>query len=500
MEQLGLAYIAGNARAQGIDADIVDGALDPERYERVLNTVRSSDFSVIGYPIYPETVQRVARDVRLLRQRQVTTHVTVGNHLATLHDIAVLRDFPEFDSTVRGEAEQTAVDLAVAVHANTSLDAIPGLTFRGPAGIHRNPSRENLSDLDTLPHPARDTLPLVIAAGNAPLVYSSRGCNARCDFCSVHNFFNAAPGGRWRGRSPNDVVDEIEALHHTFGVEEFAFADEQFLGHGRMGKARAIAIADEFLRRRLKIKWYIETRASGIEFDTFSILRRAGLSAVFMGLESGNDAALKSMHKGLTTAQSMRAITILQELEVMVSAGFIMFRPDTTLEELRRNLTFLSTAGCIELTALATRLRVYSGTVVERNLLSEGRLQGTYYDYEWSFRDSRVERCHDIISDSSDVLSVMYNEFAKFRRRGLITYVEMVALQRVMNSEPIRIVQELVDALDEGRPSDDLRDEVRRQFIRACDEFLRVLRFAAVCAERRGMAAGTQLLSPMYLC
>jgi anaerobic magnesium-protoporphyrin IX monomethyl ester cyclase len=501
MEQLGLSYIAASARVAGMTAEIIDGALEPDRYGAVLAGMRNDAYTLIGYPIYPETVQRVARDVGILRSRGITTHVTVGNHLATLCDRTVLTDFPQFDSALRGEGEEATVELAISLRAGSDLARVRGLTYRQNEEIRRNPPRPNLADLDALPFPARDTLPLVLAAGNVPLIYSSRGCNARCDFCSVHNYFNASPNGGWRGRSPSNVVDEMEFLCHEYDVREFAFADEQFLGHGRIGVERALGIAEEICRRALDVQWYIETRASGVSYDVFAQLREAGLSAVFMGLESGYDPALKQLRKGLTVARSIRAIEVLKALEILPSAGFIMFRPDTTMDELRHNLDFLAEAGCIELTALVTIMRVYSGTGLEARLRSEKRLRGTYYDYEWSFQDARVRDCYLVAQESADTLSVAYNEFARFRRRGLITYPECLKLQRVMNLRPIQVMQEVVEAVArDGRMTAETRSTARAAFVDACDDFLHLLRFVEAYATHRQVDCGVRLLSPMYLC
>ncbi|MFI1508116.1 B12-binding domain-containing radical SAM protein [Streptomyces sp. NPDC020597] len=501
MEQLGLSYIAAMARAAGFTVDIIDGALDPDRYGAALTESKDLDHKLIGYPIYPETIRRVAKDVAGMRARGITTHVTVGNHLATLHDKAVLTDFPQFNSVVRGEGEQTVVALARALSLDAGLSGVQGLTYRQGKEIRRNPPRPNIQDLDAIPFPARDTLPMVLKAGNAPLIYSSRGCNARCDFCSVHNYFNASPSGAWRGRSPANVVDEMEALLRLYGAREFAFADEQFLGHGKSGTTRALEIAEEIRRRRLDIKWYIETRASGVTIDVFARLRDAGLSAVFMGLESGFDPALKQMRKGLTAARSVHAIEVLKELEILPSAGFIMFRPDTTIEELRSNLDFLAQVGCVELTALVTAMRVYSGTALEDRLRSEGRLKGHYYNYEWSFQDAKVGDCYLVAMESADTLSTSYNAFARFRRAGLVSYSECLKLQRAMNSGPLEIMRDVVDGVDQvGRATADLRAHARERFKQCCDDFLRLLRFVEVCAEQRPADSGVRLLSPMYLC
>src|SRR5215469_7188013 len=105
MEQLGLSYIAAVARRSGLAVDIIDGFLEPERYRDLLSTIATRDYHLIGYPIYQETLERVVSDVTVIRQRGVTSHITVGNYLATLQSEQILQEFPVFDSAIRGEGE-----------------------------------------------------------------------------------------------------------------------------------------------------------------------------------------------------------------------------------------------------------------------------------------------------------------------------------------------------------------------------------------------------------
>lgn len=501
MEQLGLSYIAAVARADGLSVEIVDGFLDANRYERILCETKDGDYYVIGYPIYQETVRRVSKDVSRLRDRGLKTHVTVGNYLATLSPEPILRAFPQFDSAIRGEGEYTLSELARAIASNQGLEQILGLSYRDGFRIRHNASRPNEQDLDTIPFPARDTLALVLAAGNAPLIYSSRGCNARCEFCSVHKFYRSSPNGAWRARSATNVVDEMEQLAKNFGVGEFAFADEQFMGHGQAGIDRALGIAREIRSRNLKFKWYIETRSADVSVPVFRELRDAGLAAVFMGFESGYDPALKALRKGIKVSQHLNAISILRDLEILPSVGFIMFRPETTLEELEHNVDFLEEIGCGEITSLSTQLRVYSGTDLEASLLSKQRARCTSAGYVWDFVDPRVSECYRFAIESTEVLSVSYNAFARLRRLGCLTYEECLELQRVMNSGPISVFRELLRV---ARSQNCIPDEVARELEakskRGCEDFLRLLKFTEIVTRNRHLTTSAKLLNPMALC
>ena len=502
-EQLGLSYLAAVARSRGLSVSIIDGFLEPARYRQVLSEIKTEDYFVIGYPVYQETIQRVAKDVDKLRARGVRSHVTVGNHLATFCAEELLSDFKQFDSAIRGEGEETFSELVESIASDSNIERICGLTFRRENQIIAGRPRPNSLCLDAFPFPARDTLPLVMQQGNAPLIYGSRGCYAKCSFCSVHEFFSASPNGGWRGRSPSNIVDEIEYLHTEFGAIDFAFADEQFMGFGEEGRSRAVAIASEILHRDLKVNWFIETRSSDVSYEIFKILREAGLRAVFMGLESGYEPTLvKSFKKGIRTSQHLRAVEILKELEILASVGFIMFQPQSSFEEIRADLDFLEAIGCAEVTTLSTKLRIYAGTIMQRQLQMCGTLKGTYYSYDWDFEDLRVGKLFSIVIASADTLSTSYNEFARIRRSGTLTYSECLSLQRAMNAEPIKIVRDTILAL-EGSPDDIeyIIVEARKRFVRACDDYIFLVKFVGTIAQKRIQSGKeTRMSAPMSLC
>lgn len=501
LEQLGLSYVAAAIRSVGLTARIVDGFLSPKEYDDVLASVKGDHHSLIGFAAYGETARRVARDVKQIRSQGVGTHVTIGGHLATLAGVNLLDDFPVFDSVVRGEGELTAVELAKAIVEDRRLSHVAGLTFRDGDTIKKNHSRPNIDDLDSLPFPARDTLPLVIEQGNPALVYSSRGCNGTCEFCSVRKFFDSSPNPGYRARSPSNVVDEIQYLVDSFGIREIAFADEQFMGHGEAGEKRALRIAKEIIKRHLKINWYIETRASSIKLNIFNTLRQAGLRAVFVGIESGCESALIKMRKNSTPMQNRRAIEVLKKLEILPSVGFIMFRPDTTIEELSANLELFGQMGCGELSALSTGLRVYTGTDVEARLNAEGNLFGSYLDYSWRFQDDRIHAISEIVRRISPYLSATFNEFARIRRSGRLTFEESLELQQAINSLPLSVLGRIVaDVNMKGKCSIAMADRAVKKLINACEESLAILRFTDAMVRKRDSQEMVQTMQPTALC
>ena len=293
----------------------------------------------------------------------------------------------------------------------------------------------------------------------------------------------------------------METLLKDFGVREFAFADEQFMGHGSSGRDRALGIAAEILRRRLEVNWYVETRASSVSLDVFAVLRDAGLRVVFMGLESGYNPTLQRFRKGLSINTSLEAVRILRQLEIIPSGGFIMFHPNTSLEELRANVDFLDETGCVEVTALTTELRLYPGTNLSEELRRAEMADDSWRMGTWDCVDPRVEFCRRVLFSASRLLSAAFNEFAALRRRGILTFTETTELQRALNVGPLRVVRELLQRLESGSsPDQELEAWSMSAFENVVASFFYTLRFVTVLAERPRDLRAVRLLSPMYLC
>jgi radical SAM superfamily enzyme YgiQ (UPF0313 family) len=207
----------------------------------------------------------------------------------------------------------------------------------------------------------------------------------------VVSFYGIGAGPKYRARSTQNVVDEIAQLQKEFGVTKFFFHDANFIGPGRAGKDRAWRLADEIISRGLQINFSIQCRADDVEEELFSHLKEAGLRRVFIGIESGVQEALDRFKKGVTIAQNLEALEILKRLGLNMAVGFIMFDPDTKLEDIMDNIAFLREAGVFRnkraTVDLLNRLQIFAGTPIEKALLEQGRLRGTYLHYEYDIAD-----------------------------------------------------------------------------------------------------------------
>jgi anaerobic magnesium-protoporphyrin IX monomethyl ester cyclase len=392
-EHLGLGYLAAMLRAKGnYDVEIIDAPLNGLSLSETVKEIAKRQFKVLGISIpYQQWALVALQMANMLRARGLKAHITVGGFFPSFAYENLLKDFPSIDSVIRGEGEETFLDLVTALVQGDDWRQVKGIAYREGDEVVCNPTRPLIGDLDSLPFPERDTLPSALRRCGYAGLLSSRGCYARCTFCSVVSFYGIGAGPKYRARSTQNVVDEIAQLQKEFGVTKFFFHDANFIGPGRAGKDRAWRLADEIISRGLQINFSIQCRADDVEEELFSHLKEAGLRRVFIGIESGVQEALDRFKKGVTIAQNLEALEILKRLGLNMAVGFIMFDPDTKLEDIMDNIAFLREAGVFRnkraTVDLLNRLQIFAGTPIEKALLEQGRLRGTYLHYEYDIAD-----------------------------------------------------------------------------------------------------------------
>ncbi len=224
--------------------------------------------------------------------------------------------------------------------------AVAGIVYKekaaggGKAGITFTKDRPFVKDLDRLPFPARELLPngqyIQYARKkygySITTVMSTRGCPFRCEFCS-----NVVFGGSYRERSPENVVDEIEAAL-GLGYDRISFADDVFT----MKKERVASVCAEILRRGLHFKWECLGRVDSLDAATALKMKEAGCTRIYFGIEFADEEILLLMNKKITPALAQSAVEIAHTAGLEVGAFFILFYPGDTNDTVLKTLRFAS--------------------------------------------------------------------------------------------------------------------------------------------------------------
>lgn len=322
----------------------------------------------------------------------VTAHMTMAGPLPTFAYAVLLEACPALDSVLCGEAEASLAQLATGLQGLGDWHSVPGLAFRSPT-LRTNPLPRPVSDLDELPFPARDDgIPTRLGFGFVTLE-ASRGCYHACAFCLPCAFHRVHTAPAYRLRSIPNLVTEIDALHQH-GVRLFLFDDEQFLAPGRWRTQRIQALADQLQQRGLDIAFSIKCRADDVDEVLFRQLKAMGLVRVYLGVESGCQASLDLLDKGVTADCNVRALALLDKLGIVADFRCLLFHPWSTLEMIQADLEFLEQVlPHVSTPFTFHEVECYPGTPLSRRLRAEGPgLEERRKDAPWPPADGNFGR------------------------------------------------------------------------------------------------------------
>jgi radical SAM superfamily enzyme YgiQ (UPF0313 family) len=313
-----------------------------------------------------------------------------GSH-ATFTAEDTLTHVPEIDIIVRGEGEQTTLNVVLKVlKGDLNFSDISGVSYRTNGSIVHNPEVHRISNLDILPFPYRD--PEAIQRYNLQLdflnipaasVVSSRGCPVNCSFCSASAMF----GTQLTLRSAANVVSEIEILLKEYHYQGVKFFDSTLT----LNRNHIEAICAEIKKHNLKFPWECEIRVNGITRDLLRTMQEAGCFYVDFGVESASPSVLRAMHKGISLEQVENVFRWTKELEIFTKVFFTFGHIGETLEDARTTVNFMErNAKYITVAATGIGVRIYPGTEVEQYARSLKYLRS---DFSWStpFTDQNVE-------------------------------------------------------------------------------------------------------------
>lgn len=328
---LGLGYIASYLEREGCDVELVDAYAKNYSYETLGKIISDQNPRVIGITCLSDQRASWFRLVGLIRDIDSSVKIVLGGPHPTLMLRQVL-DTLRPDAVVIGEGEETMLELVRAWGENGDIRSVKGIAYMKGDEIIVTEPRERITDLDSLPFPAYHMVDLDDYRGwdfmsgiyhmfglKKPPKYAtistSRGCVGNCGYCSAPLIWKR----RWTKRSAVNVVDEMEMLSRTYGVEFIILTDDIF----SVNQERVIEICKEILKRNLKILWGFETAVHYVSPEMLSHAKQAGCCCILYGVESASGRVLKNVNKRIREEDVINAFRMTKQ-EGIVSGAFLM--------------------------------------------------------------------------------------------------------------------------------------------------------------------------------
>jgi radical SAM superfamily enzyme YgiQ (UPF0313 family) len=248
--------------------------------------------------------------------------VVVGGPHLDLYATETMSRFEFVDYAVRGEGEKTFGDLLSSLSDNRSLEKVPGLFFRERGKIKSNEERTPIQNLDEIPFPAIDLIPLnkyhsIMAKNDRPIyILTSRGCPFKCAYCVDQQF-----GRLIRFHSSDYVINYIKWLVFELGVNEIHMYDDTFT----VNKTRTLEICSKIKEEGLhRIPWTIRTRVDTVDEEILDNLWSAGCYRIGYGIESGNQEVMDRMRRGTNLEQVKQVIRLTKKYPFEIVCNFMI--------------------------------------------------------------------------------------------------------------------------------------------------------------------------------
>ncbi len=347
----GLATMASVLRGQGHEVEILD--VNARRLSRteVIADLKRRDWDLAGLSGLITTFGFQRWLTPRLKEMRPAAPVVSGGGLATSSSDLLFQVAP-VDMVARGEGERTIVELCRTIEDGADPALVPGIGFRRGQDVIYTAPRENIPDLDAIPFPAWDLLPMEVYLKN-PIwgdvannssgfrsdvritrsmnIIASRGCPFACNYC--YHLFGRS---KYRFRSAENIVSEMEALVDRYGVDFIGFVDDNMMA----SETHLLAFCDLLEKRRLPVTWGCHGRVTSAEPHILERMAETGCVWIGYGIESGSQRMLDAMNKKARVEQAKKAVENTRRAGIFPNTTFIFGYPGETRETIQETVDF----------------------------------------------------------------------------------------------------------------------------------------------------------------
>ena len=341
---LGLGYIAAVLEKEGYAVEIIDLSMEKVNDRQLRRRVENAD--IVGITGIITEFQEVLRIAKLVKEARGNIKVILGGPLATTLPRELL-GASRADFIVIGEGERTIVSLLSAINQNSDFANIKGIAYRDDGGIIVTGQPDHIADLDSIPFPSRHLLDMnrylqnhfenvgVKIRGFGKIrstnLITTRGCPFNCTFC-----FKDMWGPKWRARSPANIVEEVELLHRSYGVNGFFFNDDTFV----LDSERVLKFCQLLKSKGLRVVWDCNGRVNLMTKDLLEAMYDAGCRGIAYGIESGNQRILDSIKKKITLEEIRKVVKWTRDAGIRVTGYFMLGLIGETKADIQQTLAF----------------------------------------------------------------------------------------------------------------------------------------------------------------
>ena len=367
---LGLLYIAKMLENDGDSVEILDFSAEPFEEQKLIDAVKNAD--VVGMTVLSFSLLNSVEIVKVIKEIKPQIKVIIGGPHCTLFPKKALEE-TRADISVQGDGEAIILDIKKAITGKIDFSEISGIYYRENDEIKNGPPLKLIEDIDSIPFPIRHLVNKYnygteynpnIKKGEFTSIITSRGCPFNCKFCSR----NSISMKTFRRRSTKNILEEIKSLSEM-GYKYVSFADDSFLEN----KKQAIELFEGIIKEQYGMKFIITAaRVNSADEELFKKMKKAGVTHIQFGLESGNQDVLDFYNKKINLDKIRYAVNLGHNMGFFTIGSFILGAPFETKEHFEKTIQFAKSLPIDSVSFLP--LRYMAGSELWCGAVKDGKI------------------------------------------------------------------------------------------------------------------------------
>jgi len=374
---IGIAYLGAMVKNRGHEVLLIDGGISP--INEIVRFAKEFSPDFIGITCWTINRGVIWELSSQLKKNLPNTFLAIGGpHASCYPEHIFLKTHAH--AVVIGEGEETLCELLDTLKNGCDFGQIKGIAFKRKDGtVERTEMRPLIETLDAIPFPFYEGfknfnfknyagfvgLPRPTAA-----IITSRGCIFDCTYCGSVNFW----GKKWRHRSAQNVLDEIEHLIKKNDVRSIYIFDDNF----PVNKKRAMDICQGIVERKLNIEWACCSHVRMVNEELLNVMKISGCVSIDFGVESGSNLVLENINKKQKRSDIERTFALAHRAGIKPRAYLMVGNKGettATIDETIEMVGIITPHSSIG----ATLLWLLPGTQVFEEARRNGFIDNTYW-------------------------------------------------------------------------------------------------------------------------
>ncbi len=323
---VGLAYLSSYLCSKGYEVKVVDSNFTDQDPYRALKGIRHQ--GVVGISCESKNIEEALKIARYAKTKG-NILVMGGLHVSLIKEEILKNDYVDYG--IHGDGELSFFKFLQFLEGNISLSEVPGLIYRKGAQAIVN-SKGQIENLDDLNFPDYRLMG-IDKIFDYPLI-TSRDCPYQCSYCTV----GAVSHGKWRARSPKNIIAELKLAKERYSIKRFTVLDENF----SYDIERVKTFCASLIKEKFVLPWAIleGVRADKVDKELLKLLKMSGCKNLIYGIESADENVFKNLSKGGSFSDIEKAIRLAQSEGIYVGGYFVIGLPGSTFVSEMKSIRF----------------------------------------------------------------------------------------------------------------------------------------------------------------